>query len=96
MLKLHGAANVIFAVSFAAILRFSLGTSCNVTHQCSIRYEFASEVHYLRKYKTCQEVYDRDCICKQPIDVLFNEAPPYIFTSDKNETVGIIPGKSAS
>lgn len=96
MLKLHGAAKVTFAISFGAILSLSLGTPCNVTTQCLVRLEFASELHYLRKYKTCQDVYKRDCICKQPIDVLFNEAPPYIFTSDEKETVGIIPGKSAS
>lgn len=65
---------------------------CNRTYPCFVRNEFATELHYLRGSKKCADVYRFDCICKQPIDVLYNEVPPYIFKDETNVTVGIIPG----
>ena len=96
MLDFHVVGKMVLLASLGTIVHPYLVMSCDVKYTCAARFEFSSELHYLRGYKSCKDVYNRDCICQQPIDVLFNEAPPYIFTSENNRTSGIIPGKFAS
>ena len=70
--------------------------NCTAT-VCKLRYEFASEMHALRNYQTCDDAYKLDCICNRSIDVLFIEHPPYIYTDAKSKkVVGLLPGKMPS
>jgi len=92
MHNLHTVAKAVFLSSLTMHLMSCSSMNCNNTRPCGIRYEFATEMHQLRKLKSCQDIYRYSCVCNQPMDVLYNEVPPYIFRSHKNETVGIIPG----
>ena len=61
---------------------------------CKLRFELASEVHALRNYGGCNDVYLMDCICNRTIDVQFIEHPPYIYADAKTgKVVGLLVGK---
>ncbi|XP_065060053.1 uncharacterized protein LOC135687428 [Rhopilema esculentum] len=84
---------VVDCIIFAILLHFVQTTPCNITRQCMIRINLVEEMNFLQDYKTCEDVHKKHCICQQPIDILFTETPPYIFTDPKTGTVtGLIPG----
>lgn len=76
-------------------LRKDVNAASNCTATlCDMRYELAAEVHALLNYKTCDDVYPKDCICNSTIDIQFMEHPPYIYTDAKSgKVVGLLTGK---
>ena len=73
----------------------SVGASSNCTPSiCKLRFELADEIHSLRGYRGCDDVYNFDCICNTTIDVQFIEHPPYIYVDPATKNVvGLLPGK---
>ena len=71
---------------------YGAASNCSPT-LCRLRYDLAAEVHTLRNYKNCNDVYSLDCICNRTIDIQFIEHPPYIYTDASTGNVtGLLTG----